>query len=134
MSAADLGQSSRLQAEDMFDKSYYHSAGLRTGAVPGSRSTGFRVRRDSESVQAIAVPAQYPANHTLDVAAYVAERFPSELQEFVKAQKAPLYVDDSSCGDSVRVSTAARYYTRQRRSFMGDRDGPDSQYLFVFKP
>jgi hypothetical protein len=44
----------------------------------------------------VPLPANYLPNHTLDMAAYVSERFPTALQNFVKVHKVPLYLHDSA--------------------------------------
>jgi hypothetical protein len=122
----------KSDARDMFT-SYYHDQGYARvsylEAVAPEKLAGSSAGVTSTPV---ALPSAFPSPHTLDVPTYVAERFPIALQEFVSAHSVPLYIDHSNCADAYAYQ-ATQGFTRAVR-FMGDRDSPDSQYLFVENP
>jgi uridine phosphorylase len=111
--------------------SYYHDQGY--SRVPYLEAfTGQGGSSSISKSEKVTLSKGYPKNHTLDVAAYVTERFPKELQDFVKNRKISLVVDDSNCADTYAYQKSKGYSEAVR--FMGDRDNQDSQFLFVYNP
>jgi len=81
------------------------------------------------TIEELALPAAYPRDHTLDLDGYVGERFPKELQAFIRASRAELYFDDSSCEDAFTAQKREGFDRAVR--FMGKLDNPDSQFFFA---
>ena len=120
-------------AEDGFT-SYYHDIGYARVPFLEALSTKSSPNKNlnSASVTRIQLPSQYPGHHTLDVKVYVNERFPSLLQDFVKIHHIALFLEDSACSDVVAFQNSQGFSSAVR--FMGPRDDPDSQYIFVYNP
>lgn len=111
--------------------SYYHDEGyarfnyLQVYRPEGSLGGASPAPRTEELV----LPAAYPTDHTLDLASYVSERFPQELQSYLRSSHAALYLDDSSCDDALAVQKRDGFSEAVR--FMGRLDNPDSQFFFA---
>lgn len=111
--------------------SYYHDQAF--SRVP--YLAPFKAQGGSQAVKKIEplkLAKSYPGNHTLDVPAYVGERFPTELQEFVRSKHARLVIDDSNCTDAFATQRTEGFTEATR--FMGTRDNSNSQFLIIRNP
>jgi hypothetical protein len=113
--------------------SYHNNEGfarfayLESYSAPASDDRPEIFRRES-----LRLAPEYPEPHTLDVLSYVSERFPIELQEFVRNRRVALYLDDSNCDAAFKVQKIDGFSQAVR--FMGKLDNPESQYFFAINP
>ena len=70
--------------------------------------------------------------HTMDVETYVNERFPKSLRTFLTEKKAPMFIHNGTCNDTIAYHNADGYTEAYR--FESNRDGSESPYLLLRNP
>jgi hypothetical protein len=130
LSASDT-KKLRDQSEESF-YSYYHDEPF--ARVPFIEKSTEPVSVDTKpaKVEGLKILKAFPENHTLDVPAYVNERFPKDIQQLIISRHIPLYADDSDFKDATHFQ-AKEGFTEVYR-FEGTRDNSESSYLLVRNP
>jgi purine-nucleoside phosphorylase len=75
---------------------------------------------------------KFPTPHTLDVNAYVDERFSQPLQDFIRSHHVPLYGHDTDCDQAIDYHRSQGF--TQVDQYMGNGDNPDPPYFLAYSP
>jgi hypothetical protein len=111
--------------------SYYEDLPFARIPYLKKRSTGALVPRTIQIKKSstIPLPKQYPTDHTVDLEAYVSERFPKSLRSFLTEARAQLFVHFGTCDDSISYHHGEGY--TEVYQFQDSKDGPDSPFYLV---
>jgi hypothetical protein len=85
-----------------------------------------------ESVKSVRLLKRYPSPHTMDLSAYVNQRFARPIQEFIKKNRVPFFGHDSNCDDAITYHRSQGFSVIERYS--SEVDGPLPPNFIAYNP